>query len=322
MLNNKNILITGGTGSFGQNATEFLLSKSKVKKIIIFSRDENKQFEMQNKFKDKRLRFFLGDVRDQSRIELALNEVDLLIHAAALKHVPAAEYNPFEFIKTNVYGAENVIAASLSRKVKKVLMLSTDKACNPINLYGATKLCSEKLFVNANNYSGSKGTLFGVVRYGNVISSRGSVIPLFKNLIKNGQKELPLTHKDMTRFFITLPEAIKFIFNCFNLLKGGEIFIPKMKSIHIHDLIKLIDRKIKIKVTGIRPGEKIHETLCSQDESNNIHENKNFYTIYPPHHFLPKFKSGKKVKKDFVYASNIKSNFFKTSEFKDIIKKY
>ena len=322
MLDNKTILITGGTGSFGQNATEFLLSNSKVKKIIIFSRDENKQFIMQNKFKDKRLRFFLGDVRDQSRIELALNDVDLLIHAAALKHVPAAEYNPFEFIKTNVYGAENVISASLSRKIKKVLMLSTDKACNPINLYGATKLCSEKLFVNANNYSGTKGTLFGVVRYGNVISSRGSVIPLFKNLIKNGQKELPLTHKDMTRFFITLPEAIKFVFNCLNLLKGGEIFIPKMKSIHISDIIKLIDSKIKIKITGIRPGEKIHETLCSQDESNNIHENKDYYAIYPPLHFLPKLKTGKKVKKDFVYSSNIKSNFFKTSEFKEIIKKY
>ena len=322
MFDNETILITGGAGSFGQNATEFLLTNSKVKKIIIFSRDENKQFIMQNKFKDKRLRFFLGDVRDQSRIELALNDVDLLIHAAALKHVPAAEYNPFEFIKTNVHGAENVISASLSKKIKKVLMLSTDKACNPINLYGATKLCSEKLFVNANNYSGTKGTLFGVVRYGNVISSRGSVIPLFKNLIESGQKELPLTHKDMTRFFITLPEAIKFVFNCFNLLKGGEIFIPKMKSIHISDIIKLIDNKIKIKITGIRPGEKIHETLCSYDESNNVHENKGYYVIYPSHHFLSKFKTGKKVKKDFVYSSNIKSNFLKISEFKEIIKKY
>jgi UDP-N-acetylglucosamine 4,6-dehydratase len=322
MLDNKTILITGGTGSFGQNATEFLLSNSKAKKIIIFSRDENKQFIMQNKFKDKRLRFFLGDVRDQSRIELALNDVDLLIHAAALKHVPAAEYNPFEFIKTNIYGAENVISASLSKKVKKVLMLSTDKACNPINLYGATKLCAEKLFVNANYYSGTKGTLFGVVRYGNVISSRGSVIPLFKNLIKNGQKEVPLTHKDMTRFFITLPEAIKFVFNCLNFLKGGEIFIPKMKSIHISDIIKLIDSKIKIKISGIRAGEKIHETLCSHDESNYVYENKSYYAIYPPIFFLSKFKTGKKVKQGFVYSSNIKSNFFKTSKFKEIIKKY
>ena len=273
MNSNTNILITGGTGSFGQSAVEYLLKYSKLNKLIVYSRDEDKQFEMQNRIKDERLRFFLGDVRDQTRLEMALNEVDFVIHAAALKHVPAAEYNPFESIKTNIYGSQSVVLASIKQKVKKVLMLSTDKACNPINLYGATKLCSEKIFVNASYLSGTKGTIFGVVRYGNVISSRGSVVPYFKKMIKEGKKELPLTHPDMTRFFITLPDAIKFVMNCFSILKRGEIFIPKMPSILISDLIKALNPKAKIKIIGIRPGEKIHETLCSKDESNYLYEN-------------------------------------------------
>ncbi len=303
----KNILITGGTGSFGQSAVEYLLKHSKLNKLIVYSRDEDKQFEMQNRIKDDRLRFFLGDVRDQTRLEMALNEVDFVIHAAALKHVPAAEYNPFESIKTNIYGSQSVVLASIKQKVKKVLMLSTDKACNPINLYGATKLCSEKIFVNASYLSGTKGTIFGVVRYGNVISSRGSVVPYFKKMIREGKKELPLTHRDMTRFFITLPEAIKFVFDSFSKLKRGEIFIPKMSSILISDLIKILNPKAKIKIIGIRPGEKIHETLCSKDESNYLYENKNYFTIYTPT-IDNKQKTGKKVKKNFVYSSDLKSN--------------
>ena len=303
----KNILITGGTGSFGQSAVEYLLRHSKLNKLIIYSRDENKQFEMQNKIKDQRLRFFLGDIRDQVRLEMALNEVDFVIHAAALKHVPAAEYNPFESIKTNIYGSQSVVLASIKQKVKKVLMLSTDKACNPINLYGATKLCSEKIFVNAGYLSGTKGTIFGVVRYGNVISSRGSVVPYFKKMIREGKKELPLTHRDMTRFFITLPDAIKFVMNCFSLLKRGEIFIPKMSSILILDLIKALNPKAKIKIIGIRPGEKIHETLCSKDESNYLYENKKHFIIYTPTIDIRQ-KVGKKVKKNFAYSSDLKSN--------------
>ena len=303
----KNILITGGTGSFGQSAVEYLLKHSELNKLIIYSRDENKQFEMQNKIKDQRLRFFLGDVRDQVRLEMALNEVDFVIHAAALKHVPAAEYNPFESIKTNIYGSQSVVLASIKQKVKKVIILSTDKACNPVNLYGATKLCSEKIFINANYLSGKKGTIFGVVRYGNVISSRGSVVPYFKKMIREGKKELPLTHRDMTRFFITLPDAIKFVMNCFSLLKRGEIFIPKMSSILILDLIKALNPKAKIKIIGIRPGEKIHETLCSKDESNYLYENKNYFTIYTPTIDI-RHKVGKKVKENFVYSSDLKSN--------------
>ena len=304
---NKNILITGGTGSFGQSATTYLLKNAKLKKLIIYSRDENKQFEMANKFKDDRLRFFLGDVRDQDRIELALTDVDYIIHAAALKHVPAAEYNPFECIKTNVNGSQALVLASIKKKVKKVLMLSTDKACNPVNLYGATKLCAEKIFVNANNFTKKKDTIFGVIRYGNVISSRGSVVPFFKKLIKEGKKELPLTDENMTRFFITLPDAIKFVLGCFSLLTRGEIFIPKMPSIYIKDLIKTISKDVKIKIVGIRPGEKIHETLCSVDESGNLYENKNHYTMYSTT-IGPTKKLGKKVKPNFSYSSGHKSS--------------
>ena len=304
---NKTILITGGTGSFGQYATEFLLKNTSLKKLIIYSRDENKQFEMANKFKDNRIRFFLGDVRDQDRLELALSDVDLIIHAAALKHVPAAEYNPFECIKTNVNGSQALVLASIKKKVKKVLMLSTDKACNPVNLYGATKLCAEKIFINANNYTKRKDTIFGVVRYGNVLSSRGSVVPFFKKLINDGKKELPLTDENMTRFFITLPHAVKFVLGCFPLLSRGEIFIPKMPSTKIKDLIRIIDKDIKIKIIGIRPGEKVHETLCSVDESNNLYESKEHYIIYSTILGIVK-RIGKKVKKNFSYSSNLKSS--------------
>ena len=318
-LKNKTVLITGGTGSFGNAAVEFLTNNAKLKKIIIFSRDENKQFEMRKRFKNKNLRFFLGDVRDEERLIMALKEVDYIIHAAAQKQVPAAEYNPFECIKTNVYGAQSVISAAIKTGVKRVIALSTDKACNPINLYGATKLCAEKLFVNANQLSGRKGTVFGIVRYGNVIASRGSVIPYFKKLIKENKRELPLTHKDMTRFFITLPDAVIFVINALQNMRRGEISIPKMNSIFIKDLIKIIEPKAKTKIIGVRPGEKIHEVLCSKDESNLIYEKKNSFVIYPEYIKNDK-KIGKKIKSEFVYSSDSKE-YLNKQKINKLIKK-
>lgn len=305
-LRNKSLLITGGTGSFGHTALETLTDKYKLKKIIVFSRDENKQFEMRKKFPQKNIRFFLGDVRDEARLTMALQGIDYVIHAAAQKQVPAAEYNPFECIKTNINGAQSVITASIKNNVKKVIALSTDKACNPINLYGATKLCAEKLFVNANQLSPMNGTRFSVVRYGNVIASRGSVIPFFKDLINQGKKELPLTHSEMSRFFITLSSAVSFVFDSLKDMKGGEISIPKMNSIYIRDLIKFLDKKIKIKIIGTRPGEKVHEILCSKDETRMLYDYKNSFIIFPEH-FLKKNRYGRKVKTDFFYASNSKN---------------
>ena len=318
-LKNKTILITGGTGSFGNAAVEFLTKRCKLKKIIIFSRDENKQYEMQKKFKNKNLRFFLGDIRDEERLLTAFKDVDYVVHAAAQKHVPAAEYNPFECIKTNINGAHSIISACLKTKVKKVVALSTDKACNPINLYGATKLCAEKLFINANQLSGPGETKFSVIRYGNVIASRGSVIPFFKELVKKKAKFLPLTHNDMTRFFITLPDSVEFVFNNLKTVSGGEIVIPKMNSIFIKDLINMISSKIKIKIVGIRPGEKIHEILYSKDESNQVYETSNSFKIYPSYKTNHK-KTGKKVSKNFEYISNSKKYLNKQAIFK-LVKK-
>lgn len=302
-LKNKNLLITGGTGSFGNAAVKFLLKNTKINKLIIFSRDENKQYEMKNTYNNKKLRFFLGDVRDESRLDIALKNVDYVIHAAALKQVPAAEYNPFECIKTNIYGTQALILSAIKNGVKKIIGLSTDKACNPVNLYGATKLCAEKLLINANQYSDMSKTNFSVVRYGNVIASRGSVVPYFKDLILQGKKKLPLTHTEMTRFFISLNDAVIFVLEGLKRQFGGEIFIPKMPSIYIRDLIRIINKNIGVSITGIRYGEKIHEVLCSSDESVNLFENKGYYTIYPAYF---KKKKGKKVSKDFIYSSNSK----------------
>ncbi len=323
---NKTILITGGTGSFGQKCCEILLNL-KPKKIIIFSRDELKQFEMNNKFKSKKLRFFLGDVRDKSRLELATRNVDIIIHAAALKQVPAAEYNPMECIKTNVYGAENVISASLKNNVKKVLVLSTDKAVNPINLYGATKLCSDKLFINANSLAGDLNTRFSVVRYGNVIGSRGSVLPYFKDLILKKHKSLPITDERMTRFWITIESGVKFVLNSIDIMDGGELFIAKMPSIKITDLIKALGSNLKYHVIGIRPGEKLHEVLCPTESSNETIEFKNYYLIKP---FFKKrkigdYKKNKKgelgryVKSDFIYSSDSNKDFLNIKDLKKII---
>jgi UDP-N-acetylglucosamine 4,6-dehydratase len=309
MFYNKNILVTGGTGSFGTELVKTLIKKYKPKKIIVYSRDEMKQYQMSQDADFKKtsyLRFFLGDVRDLDRMNLALRNVDYVVHAAALKQVPAAEYNPTEFIKTNIYGAENIIKASLSQKVSKVIALSTDKATNPINLYGATKLVSDKLFVAANRYSGERKTIFSVVRYGNVAGSRGSVVPFFLDIKKKNNNYFPITDIRMTRFWITLEEGVNFVLKSLKIMKGGEIFIPKLKTFKILDLAKAIDAKKKIRIIGMRAGEKIHEILCSSDESQNIVEYKNFYilkpSVYSRNFKNQKFKSN--VEKNFEFTSN------------------
>jgi len=329
LFNNKSILITGGTGSFGKNFVRLVLKRFKPKKVIIYSRDEQKQFEMFQEFKkfESSLRYFIGDVRDHQRLKLAMNGVDYVVHAAAMKHVPAAEYNPQECIKTNVLGAENVINASIECKVKKVIALSTDKAANPINLYGATKLAADKLFISANNLVGKGVTKFSVVRYGNVIGSRGSVLPFFSNLLKNKQKFLPITDKRMTRFWISLDEGVNFVFQSFRIMLGGEIFVPKIPSIRIIDLAKALNPKILLKVVGIRPGEKIHELLSVKDESRNTYELKNFYFILPStltenkkKLFLKNYKA-KKVKENFEYSSGTNKSFLSINQIRKIISK-
>ncbi len=281
MFNGKNILITGGTGSFGKKCTENILSEYKPNKIIIFSRDELKQFEMSQVYNQPCMRYFLGDVRDGERLKEAMNSVDFVIHAAALKQVPAAEYNPMECIKTNIYGAENVIKAAVLNSVEKVIALSTDKAANPINLYGATKLASDKLFVAANNTVGGKKTRFSVVRYGNVIGSRGSVIPFFKKLIDDNVDELPITDEKMTRFLITLKEGVEFVLKSFERMEGGEIFVPKLPSMKIVDVAKALAPNLKTKIIGIRPGEKLHEIMCPSDDSHLTIEFENHFVIAP-----------------------------------------
>ncbi|WP_415886897.1 UDP-N-acetylglucosamine 4,6-dehydratase (inverting) [Neptuniibacter sp. QD37_6] len=281
MFDDQSILITGGTGSFGRKYTETLLSRYKPKKIIIYSRDELKQFEMQQEFNDPCMRYFIGDVRDKERLRQAMQNVDYVIHAAALKQVPAAEYNPTECIKTNIHGAENVIRAALDNDVKKVIALSTDKAANPINLYGATKLASDKLFVAANNMAGGHPTRFSVVRYGNVVGSRGSVVPFFKKLVCNGADTLPITDPKMTRFWITLQQGVDFVLTNFARMSGGEIFVPKIPSVRITDLAKAMAPSLKQEIIGIRPGEKVHEIMCPSDDSHLTLEFDDHYVIRP-----------------------------------------
>ena len=315
MFNNKNLLITGGTGSFGNHFIKKILDQYKLKKIIVFSRDEMKQFEMQEKFKShskfKTLRFFLGDVRDKHRLDYALRDVDIVVHAAALKQVPAAEYNPSEFIKTNISGAENIIYSTIKNKIKKVIALSTDKAAHPVNLYGATKLVSDKLFISANNYVGKQNTVFSVVRYGNVVGSRGSVIPYFNELLKNKTTFFPITHKEMTRFWITFNEGVNFVEKCLLRMVGGEIFIPRIPSIKITDLAKAMNSKMKIKYTGIRPGEKIHETMCTKDDSQNVLVFKDFFVILPTIQNFGK-RNQLKLRKNKINPLNEKGKFVKS----------
>ncbi|AXA93485.1 UDP-N-acetylglucosamine 4,6-dehydratase (inverting) [Massilia sp. YMA4] len=281
MLNNKTILITGGTGSFGKQFTRTILERYQPKKVIIYSRDELKQFEMAQTYNAPQMRYFIGDVRDQARLMQAMDGVDYVIHAAALKHVPVAEYNPMECIKTNIYGAENVIHAALAANVEKVIALSTDKAASPINLYGATKLASDKLFVAANNMVGNRPTRFAVVRYGNVVGSRGSVIPFFQRLLNSGATELPITDERMTRFWITLQQGVDFVIRNFERMQGGEIFVPKIPSATVLELAKVMAPHLPTKVIGIRPGEKLHEVMCPVDDSRLTLEFHDHFVIQP-----------------------------------------
>ncbi len=281
MFNQKTILITGGTGSFGKQFVKTILQLYKPHKIIIYSRDELKQYEMAQKYNDTCMRYFIGDIRDLPRLQKAMRGVDYVVHAAALKHVPIAEYNPMECIKTNVMGAQNVIDACLENNVKKIIALSTDKAASPANLYGASKLLSDKLFVAANNLTGTQEIEFSVVRYGNVLGSRGSVIPYFQKLIAEGATELPITEPNMTRFWITLQEGVDFVLKNFKRMQGGEIFIPKIPSMKMTDMARAIAPDLTIKVIGIRPGEKLHEIMCPLDDSHLTLEFHDHFVIKP-----------------------------------------
>lgn len=333
MLNNKTILITGGTGSFGSRFISTILKKfPKIKKIIVFSRDELKQFDMSQNIKknyQEKMRFFLGDIRDKDRLMMALNGVDYVIHAAALKQVPTAEYNPFEFIKTNIIGAQNLIEACIAKNVKKVIALSTDKAAAPLNLYGATKLCSDKLFVSANNITGKKNITFSIVRYGNVLMSRGSVIPKFIELTKL-KKKLIITHPEMTRFNITLDYGVNFVISSLINSIGGEIFVPKLPSFKIIDLLKCFNVGKNFKITGIRAGEKLHEEMITLSDSYNTIESKKFYIILPHdgksfsdnrksiYQYIKKF-SAKKLLKPFSYNSKDNKEYLNVEDLKKII---
>lgn len=331
MLNNSTILITGGTGSFGHKFVERVFEKYEPKKIIIYSRDEFKQDLMKKNFiikygheKANKLRFFIGDVRDKDRLYRAFNNVDYVIHAAAMKQVPACEYNPFEAIKTNIYGAENVIEAAIDRKVKKVVALSTDKAVNPINLYGGTKLVSDKLFISANAYSGENGTIFSAVRYGNVAGSRGSVIPFFLQLLSKGYKELPITDMNMTRFWMILDDAVDLVFKALEEAKGGETFVFKNPSFLITELAKALNPTGTMKEVGIREGEKIHEVMITKDDSRFTYEYDNYYIIYPHFDWWDKTKikeGGKLIKQGWDYNSGTNIEWLDAQELRRRIEK-
>ena len=329
MFNNRILFISGGTGSFGNCFIKKICSLYKPKKLIIYSRDEYKQYEMQKEFPQSKfpfLRFLIGDVRDYNRLKFAMKDVDYLIHAAALKHVPTAEYNPLEFIKTNINGAENIIRSAIEQKVKRVIALSTDKAANPINLYGATKFVSDKLFISAKSLTGKQDTIFSVVRYGNVLGSRGSVVSFFNKLKSDGENIFPITHNEMTRFWISLDQAVEFVIFSLKKMIGGEILIPKLPSIRIIDLAKSINNNAKFKFIGVRPGEKIHELMCPKEFNHLTYEFKNHFIILDNNHkdILSKlFKNyGKKplkVKKDFEYNSELNSHFLKINEIKKFL---
>ncbi|NCC84299.1 MAG: UDP-N-acetylglucosamine 4,6-dehydratase (inverting) [Clostridia bacterium] len=327
MFNGKTILITGGTGSFGKHCVRMLLERYAPKKIIVYSRDELKQFEMEQIFNTEPMRYFIGDVRDEERLSTAMRGADYVIHAAALKQVPAAEYNPMECIKTNIMGAQHVINAAIKNQVKKVVALSTDKAANPINLYGATKLCSDKLFVAANNIAGGHPTRFSVVRYGNVVGSRGSVIPFFKKLIKDGATELPITDERMTRFVITLTQGVDFVLKAFQRMQLGELFVPKIPSIRITDLAKAMAPQLPIKNVGIRPGEKLHETMCPADDASHTLEFNDHFVITPSINFLSSVdyaynaleERGCSVPTDFEYSSGRNPVFLNVDEIRRLL---
>ncbi len=317
------ILITGGTGSFGKKLTELLLREYDPRTVIIFSRDELKQFEMQNdpRFgRDPRLRFFIGDVRDADRLRRALDGVDVIVHAAALKQVPAAEYNPFEAVKTNILGAQNIVDAAIDKGVRRVLALSTDKAANPVNLYGATKLCSDKIFVAGNAYAGAKDTAFSVVRYGNVVGSRGSVVPFF--LQRRHDKSLPITDPRMTRFWITLEQGARFVLDCLERAGGGELFVPKIPSMRLVDLARVINPRAEHEIVGIRPGEKLHEVMVTEDDARQTLELGDRFVILPPFKWkaLEKWHAeGKRCEDGFRYASDTNLHWLDEAGLREMI---
>ena len=324
MLNDKSILITGGTGSFGNEFTRYVLENYNPKKIVIYSRDEYKQFLMAEKFKEysDKLRFFIGDVRDENRLERAFNGIDYVIHAAAMKQVPACEYNPIEAIKTNIDGATNIINAALNKGVKKVVALSTDKAVNPVNLYGGTKLVSDKLFISANAYAGTQDISFSIVRYGNVAGSRGSVIPFFDNLINKGETELPITDFRMTRFWISLEEGVKLVIKALEEARGGETFISKIPSFKVTDLAKAMLSDCELKEVGIRPGEKLHEIMVTREDSLNTYEYENHFIIYPQVNWWKSSKmipGGKRVEDGFMYSSDNNTEWYSVEDLKKLL---
>jgi UDP-N-acetylglucosamine 4,6-dehydratase len=325
MFNDKSILITGGTGSFGRKYTATILARYKPRRLVIFSRDELKQYEMSQVFNHESIRYFLGDVRDRERLREALSGINYVIHAAALKQVPAAEYNPMECIKTNIHGTENVIDAALYNNVERVIALSTDKAANPINLYGATKLASDKLFVAANNITGARNTRFAVVRYGNVVGSRGSVVPFFEQLIARGADKLPITHEKMTRFWISLQGGVDFVLKNFQRMYGGEIFVPKIPSIRVVDLARAMAPHLRHEVVGIRPGEKLHEVMCPADDSHLTLEFADHFVIKPSIRFYSSpndndfvvnaiGERGADVEQSFEYQSGSNPHFLGVDE--------
>jgi UDP-N-acetylglucosamine 4,6-dehydratase len=326
MFDEKSILITGGTGSFGRQYVKTLLSRYRPRRLVIYSRDELKQYEMQQEFSQPCMRYFIGDVRDRERMTMAMKDVDFVIHAAALKQVPAAEYNPMECIKTNIHGAENVIQAALANNVEKVMALSTDKAASPINLYGATKLVSDKLFVAANNVVGAHRTRFSVVRYGNVVGSRGSVVPFFRKLIADGSAQLPITDANMTRFWITLQQGVDFVLKNFERMYGGEIFVPKIPSVRVVDLARAMAPSIPHKIIGIRPGEKLHEVMCPADDSHLTLEFTDHFVIRPTIQFSNESnfarnrinEEGHAVDQGFEYHSGKNKHFLSIDEIKKI----
>ncbi|GED63643.1 UDP-N-acetylglucosamine 4,6-dehydratase (inverting) [Lysinibacillus fusiformis] len=318
VLKDKVVLVTGGTGSFGKKFIGKALTLG-VKKIIVFSRDELKQYEMKQEFQDERIRFFIGDVRDKERLYRAFDGVDIVIHAAAMKHVDACEYNPFEAVKTNIHGAQNIIEAAIDRGVEKVIALSTDKACSPVNLYGATKLASDKLFVAANAYVGEKKTRFAVVRYGNVVGSRGSVVPFFKKIRDTGK--LPITDERMTRFWITLDKGVQFVIDNLERMYGGEIFVPKIPSMKVTDLAKAIGPECEIEVIGIRPGEKLHEAMIMEDDARHTVEFNDYYVIQPELVSLAQEQTngGKALADGFAYTSDNNTEWLTIEQLKDLV---
>ncbi|MFC0027239.1 UDP-N-acetylglucosamine 4,6-dehydratase (inverting) [Neobacillus cucumis] len=321
MLKDKTILVTGGTGSFGKKFVSRAL-ETDVKKVIVFSRDELKQYEMAQEYTDPRMRFFIGDVRDKERLLRAFEGVDIVVHAAALKHVGVCEYNPFEAIKTNILGAQNIIDAAIDRGVEKVIALSTDKAANPINLYGATKLASDKLFVAANSYCGSKKTRFAVVRYGNVVGSRGSVVPFFKRVKETGV--IPITDERMTRFWITLDQGVQFVIDNLGRMRGGEIFVPKIPSMKVTDLATALAPDCKVEIIGIRPGEKLHETMITEDDARRTLDYGTYYVIQPEFSWwdTKDLKDGSLLPNGFSYVSNTNSEWLTVDELRGLVNEY